>query len=198
MRRVLVLATGNRHKAREILRILGKTPFRVRLMSEYPGVKSATEDGKTLRQNAVKKALSCAAATGELSLADDTGLEVKALHGRPGVYSARFAGPGCGYDDNNRKLLRLLSGSPRRSAAFRCVAALARPRGRIWCAQGLLRGRIAELPRGRFGFGYDPVFEVLSLKKTLAELGPSEKNRISHRAQAFRKMRKILKNYIGA
>jgi XTP/dITP diphosphohydrolase len=193
-RPVLVLATGNRHKAREIRRILGKVPYRVRLMSDYPGVRGAREDGRTLRANAAKKAGACARATGELSLSDDTGLEVDALDGRPGVYSARFAGPGSSYEDNNRKLLRCLRHvhGKKRSASFRCVAALAEPRGRVIYTEGRLRGKITEAPKGRSGFGYDPVFEALSFGKTFAELGLKVKNRISHRAQAFRKMRKIL------
>jgi XTP/dITP diphosphohydrolase len=191
---VLVLATGNRHKAKEILRILGRVPFRVKLMSDYPGVKGAREDGRTLRENAAKKAKACARATGELSLSDDTGLEVDAIGGRPGVYSARFAGPACSFDDNNRKLLKALRGvrAAKRGASFRCVAALARPDGHILYAEGRLRGRITEAPRGRTGFGYDPIFEVVSKGRTFAELGLSAKNRLSHRARAFKKMRRIL------
>lgn len=193
-RPVLVLATGNRHKAKEILRILGRVPFRVRMMSDYPGIKGAREDGRTLQENAAKKARSCARATGELSLSDDTGLEVDAIGGRPGVYSARFAGPACSFEDNNRKLLRMLRGvrKARRGASFRCVAALADPSGHTVAVEGRLRGRIAEAPRGRTGFGYDPVFEVASTGRTFAELGVVAKNRLSHRARAFKKMRRML------
>ena len=193
-RPVLVLATGNRHKAGEIKKIFGKIPYRIALMSDYPGVKGVREDGRTLQENAAKKARACARATGELSLSDDTGLEVDALGGRPGVYSARFAGPACSYEDNNRKLLRLLRGVSKagRGASFRCVAALAAPDGKIVYAEGRLRGRIADTPRGRFGFGYDPLFEVVPECRTFAELGLAAKNRMSHRARAFRKMRKIL------
>lgn len=163
-------------------------------MSDYPGVRGAREDGRTLRENAAKKAAACAKATGELSLADDTGLEVDVLNGRPGVYSSRFAGPACSCEDNNRKLLRLLRGviGAKRSAFFRCVAALAWPDGKTIFKEGGLKGRITDACRGRRGFGYDPLFEVPGLKKTFAELGLKVKNRVSHRAKAFKKMRNVL------
>jgi XTP/dITP diphosphohydrolase len=132
--------------------------------------------------------MAIASATGLTALADDTGLEVEALSGAPGVVSARYAGPGATYEDNNRKLLSELSGVPpeRRTAAFRCVIALAIPGGEVETVEGRTSGRILEIPRGAAGFGYDPIFLPESCRKTYAEMSPSEKNSLSHRGKAIR------------
>lgn len=152
------------------------------------------EDGRTFADNAVKKARAVAAATGCLALADDSGLEVEALHGEPGVRSARFAGRHGDDAANNARLLRRLAGLPaqRRGARFRCVLALADPVRVVGISEGRLTGRIAHEPRGRRGFGYDPVFVVPKFGKTVAELPRGVKNRISHRARAAARMRGAL------
>jgi len=152
------------------------------------------EDGATYQENALKKARSAAAFTGKPALADDTGLEVEALGGQPGLYAARFAGEGCTFQDNIRKLLHLLDGVPfeRRGARFVCVIALVEPNGREQVVEGDLRGRITESQAGGDGFGYDPVFYVPEVGKTLAELTAGEKNRVSHRGRAVDKAKRLI------
>ncbi len=152
------------------------------------------EDGTTCEANAIKKAQSAARFTGLPAIADDTGLEVAALDGRPGVYAARYAGESATYEDNWRKLLRELNGVPvsRRQARFVTAAAIAYPDGRVQMALGTLDGVITEQPRGTGGFGYDPVFLVPEKEKTLAEMTPEEKNQVSHRARAFQRAKELL------
>jgi XTP/dITP diphosphohydrolase len=190
----LVLATGNRHKVEEIGDMLADARIKVRSLAEFPGAPEVVEDGVTYRENALKKARSAAAFTGKPALADDTGLEVDALDGRPGLLAARFAGEGCTFQDNIRKLLDLLEGVPpeRRGARFVCVLALVEPGGREQVVEGELPGRITETQAGVGGFGYDPVFYVPEAGKTLAELGAEEKNRISHRRRALDKARAFI------
>lgn len=192
----LVLATRNRHKGEELAALLGDLGIRIRTLDEFPGVPDVVEDGNTCEANAVKKATEIAAATGLPAVADDTGLEVDALDGRPGVYAARYAGEQATYEDNHRKLLRELSGVPRgrRTARFITVAAIALPWNGVQIATGRLEGLIAEEPAGSRGFGYDPVFILPELGKTLAELSADEKNRISHRAKAFIQARDLLRS----
>jgi XTP/dITP diphosphohydrolase len=184
----VLLATRNRDKVRELTAIFQAEAPSLEALSleDFPGAPEVAEDGRTLEENARKKALSGAAATGLWTLADDTGLEVEALGGRPGVLSARFAGPRASYRDNNAKLLAGLRGvePSRRGAVFRCVMAVASPGGEAVCEEGRLEGRILEEPRGEGGFGYDPLFLVESAGRTLAEMAPGEKNRLSHRARA--------------
>lgn len=195
MVRELVLATRNRHKGEELAALLGDLGIRIRTLDEFPDTPEVIEDGETCEANATKKARVIADATGLPAVADDTGLEVDALDGRPGVFAARYAGESATYEDNWRKLLRELSGVPRerRTARFVTVAAMAFPVGGVQVARGVLPGLIAEAPSGTQGFGYDPVFLVPELRKTLAQLSTDEKNRISHRAKAFAKVREILK-----
>lgn len=190
----IVLATRNRHKGEELASLLGDIGIRIRTLAEFPDAPEVEEDGETCEENAVKKAVEIARATGMTAVADDTGLEVDALGGRPGPFAARYAGESATYEDNCRKLLQELSNVPRerRAARFLTVAALASPDGDVQTTRGILDGLITEASRGDRGFGYDPVFYVPELGKTLAELTPEEKNRISHRAQAFTKMRKYL------
>ncbi len=193
----IVLATHNRHKVREISAILKKARLKVKILTldSYPKIKPVIENQPTLEGNAAKKARVIAKKTGCLALADDTGLFVKALKGAPGVYSARFAGRKCSYEDNNRKLLHFLETVPaaKRGAEFRCVAALASPQGKVYFAKGAIQGRIARERQGANGFGYDPVFWIPRLKKTFAELSAAAKNKISHRALAFRQIPAIVK-----
>ncbi len=186
MGREVVLATANPDKGREIEAILG-TSTNWKLRPRPQEVPEVEETGSTLEENARLKAAALCRATGKAAVADDTGLEVEALGGRPGVYSARYAGPGASYADNVAKLLGELSGKSDRRAAFTTVAVLACPDGTEVVVSGQLRGRIAEAPRGRGGFGYDPVFVPDEGDgRTLAEMAAGEKNRLSHRGRAFR------------
>jgi XTP/dITP diphosphohydrolase len=190
----VVLATGNEDKVREIRQILCDAPIDLVSLKEFPDVTPAEEDGRTFEENALKKAMSVWRQTGLASLADDSGLEVDALGGKPGVKSARFAGEGASYEENNRKLLEELRSTPeeKRKAAFVCVAALVTPKGKMILQRGEVKGRIIEEYRGQGGFGYDPIFYLPRQKKTMAELGQEEKNKISHRAQAFNAIRDFI------
>jgi XTP/dITP diphosphohydrolase len=194
MIREVVLATRNRHKGEELAALLGDLGITIRTLDEFPDAPEVVEDGDTCEANAVKKARAIADFTGLPAVADDTGLEVDALGGRPGVYAARYAGEDATYQDNCRKLLRELMGVPReqRTARFLTVAAIALPSAGTRVAQGTLDGVIAEEASGTLGFGYDPVFLIPALGKTLAQLSADQKNTISHRAKAFAKMREIL------
>ncbi|MFO0699779.1 MAG: XTP/dITP diphosphatase [Nitrospira sp.] len=187
----LVLATRNPDKGRELAALLGGLGIRIRTLAEFPAVPEVEEDGETCEANAIKKAREVARSIGLPSVADDTGLEVEALGGRPGVFAARYAGAHATYEDNCRKLLCELARVPKegRHARFLTVAALAFPSGDIHVTQGSLEGAIAEHPIGDRGFGYDPVFFVQEFGKSLAQLTIEEKNCISHRAKAFAKMR---------
>jgi len=190
----LVLATRNPHKGAELVALLSDLGIRIRTLAEFPDAPEVAEDGQTCEANAVKKAQAIMQHTGRTAVADDTGLEVDALGGRPGVHAARYAGPNATYEDNWRKLLRELEGVPRerRRACFITVAAIARPSAKVEVVDGVLEGLIAEEPAGIQGFGYDPVFFVPEAGKTLAELTADEKNRISHRARALAKVRNML------
>jgi len=178
----LVAATKNPDKAREVRAVLAVVAPEVELV-EGLGWPDVEESGGTLEENALLKARAVAAATGLPALADDTGLEVAALGGAPGVHTARYAGPGAGYAANRRALLAALEGVADRRARFRTVVALVVPGGGEVMAEGVLEGRITTGERGSGGFGYDPVFEVEG--RTLAEMGEDHKNRISHRARAL-------------
>jgi XTP/dITP diphosphohydrolase len=191
----IVLATHNADKRAEMADLLNDLGMTVRTLAEFPQAPDVIEDGETCEANAIKKARTIADYTGLVAVADDTGLEVNALGGRPGVYAARYAGPNVTYEDNWKKLLRELQGVPlqERGARFVTVVAIARPRtDQVETVEGVLNGLIAEQAVGTSGFGYDPVFFVSELGKTLAELSHSEKNRISHRAKAFAKAKGIL------
>ena len=194
MIRELVLATRNRHKVEELVALLGGLGIRIRTLDEFPHAPEVVEDGITCEANAVKKARAIAEFTGLPAMADDTGLEVDALGGRPGVYAARYAGEGATYEDNCRKLLQELAGVPRerRTARFLTVAAITLPSDEVKVAQGLLDGVIAEEASGTLGFGYDSLFFVPELGKTLAQLSADHKNRISHRAKAFIQAKDLL------
>jgi XTP/dITP diphosphohydrolase len=194
MIRELVLATRNRHKGEELAALLGDLGMTIRTLEEFPDAPDVVEDGDTCEANAIKKARAIAEFTGLPAVADDTGLEVDALGGRPGIYAARYAGEDATYEENCQKLLRELMGVPRerRTARFLTVAALALPSDGVRVAQGTLDGVISEKASGTSGFGYDPVFLIPELGKTLAQLSADQKNTISHRAKAFMKMREIL------
>jgi XTP/dITP diphosphohydrolase len=185
----LVLATGNPGKAAELAAVLGAAEGLdgLELLSRPPELPEPEEDGDTLVANARLKALAVVAATGEAAVADDTGLEVAALGGAPGLRTARYAGEGATFDDNIAKLLRQLDGVADRRARWRTVALVAFPDGRELAAEGTCDGVIAEARRGEGGFGYDPVFVPdAGDGRTLAELDREEKNSLSHRGHAFR------------
>ena len=183
-----VVATFNRHKAAELNALLALPGVTLVSLADWPGVTPPDETGDTLLANARIKALAAVAATGLPAIADDTGLEVDALGGAPGVHAARYAGPGASYADNVAKLLRELAGvpAPRRSARFRTVCVAAWPGGKELHAEGALEGVVREVPRGTNGFGYDPVFVPAGETRTFAELTEAEKNAISHRARAVK------------
>ena len=193
----IVLATRNPDKGRELGVLLGGIGIRIRTLADFPTAPEVEEDGTTCEANAIKKAREIARATGVPAIADDTGLEVDALDGRPGVYAARYAGEHATYEDNCRKLLIDLTGVPpvNRKARFLTVAAIAFPSGDVHVTQGSLEGLITEQPIGDRGFGYDPVFFVPEFNKTLAQLTIEEKNRMSHRAKAFAQMRDWLEQH---
>lgn len=192
----LVLATRNPDKGRELQVLLADLGIRIRTMAEFPSAPDVVEDGATCRENAIKKARSAAQFTGIPAIADDTGLEVDALGGRPGVHAARYAGEKATYADNCRKLLTELEGTPagQRGARFVTVAALVYPDGRTETTEGVLEGVIAQREVGTQGFGYDPVFFVPEAGRTLAEMPAAEKNRISHRAKAFLRAKDLLRS----
>ena len=192
---IVVLATRNRHKVQEIQALLADLPINLLSLADFPDLPEVIEDGSTCQENAVKKARETAAGTGHWALADDTGLEVAALGGRPGVYAARYAGEGATYAENCEKLLDELKHIPveRRSARFLTVMALADPKGQIEVVEGELQGQISEQFYGSQGFGYDPVFYVPKAHKTLAEMTLTEKNEMSHRGQALRLAKDLLK-----
>jgi XTP/dITP diphosphohydrolase len=162
----------------------------LKTLDDYPDLSEIVEDGTTFLENALKKAKTIAELTGEICLADDSGLEVEALNGAPGIYSSRYAGSGAPDMENIRKLLENLKGVPsaERVAAFRCVLVLCRPDGRYQSFDGRWAGRITEEPVGQGGFGYDPVFFLPESGVTVAELPSEIKNRISHRAESFAKL----------
>lgn len=193
---VIVLATRNENKVRELAAMLAGLPIRLESIGSYPDAPDVEETGATFAENAVLKAKAAAQHTGLWAMADDSGLEVDALDGQPGVYSARFAGPGATDADNNEKLLKLMADVPddRRTARFRCAIALAAPDGRIFVDEGTCEGRIARTPRGEGGFGYDPLFVVPELGRTFAELPAAEKDRISHRGRALTAVRRRLED----
>jgi XTP/dITP diphosphohydrolase len=191
---LIVLATRNRHKARELGELLAGIPVRVLCLADFPSLPEVVEDGETFRENAVKKAEETAAGTGLPALADDSGLEVDALDGLPGVRSARFAGEGAGDGENIRRLLTLMAPVPprERTARFRCVVALAAPGRATVIAEGTTEGTITRQPVGEGGFGYDPVFFSPLLGKTFAEAAPAEKHRVSHRGRALEAARELI------
>jgi len=193
----LVLATGNPHKlgeVRAILALLGLSRIDLRAASDYQQVVMPEETGATFAENARLKAEAVAAVVDEWVIADDSGLVVDALGGKPGVRSARYAGEGAPDTAHVRKLLDAMSDVPRgeRSARFVCVVALARQGEETRIVEGYCEGRIAPYPRGASGFGYDPVFEIPGIGLTMSELGAVTKNQISHRSQALARLAPLL------
>jgi XTP/dITP diphosphohydrolase len=196
----VVLATRNRNKVREIKEILSVADSGVKVytLDDFPVIEDVEEDGATFEDNAIKKASHIAAATGMIAIADDSGLEVDALGGRPGVYSARYAGEDADDRRNNEKLLSELRDVPdeKRTARFVCCIAMG-SKDDMKTFTGSVEGRIGHEPRGEGGFGYDPLFYPLGSDRTFAEMDSSEKNAISHRAVALRKLREYLEGGKG-
>ncbi len=199
-----MLATRNEGKVREIREFLSDIPG-LEILSlndvDEAGAINIKETGKTFEENAFIKAFEVAKATGLPALADDSGLEVDALGGKPGVKSARFGGEHISDEERNKKLLSLISNVPpeERTARFRCVMVLVVPPDfEKYVAEGVCEGMITDKPRGKGGFGYDPIFYVPSLGKTMAELTLEEKNRISHRGKALARMKQVIKELFAS
>lgn len=204
MKHVLLFATRNQGKVREFRALFANlSSIEIRTLDEVPPVPEVIEDADTFTGNAIKKAVETARASGLMTLSDDSGLEVDSLDGAPGVHSARYAGVQGQDDANNEKLIRLLKDVPfqHRTARYRVVLAFADVTGdlsvRPHTEQGVCEGRIRLEPAGRGGFGYDPYFEPQGFSRTMAELGSDEKNRISHRGFASRRMRDFLTKYLA-
>ncbi len=180
---------------REIRKALKGLGLRIFSLNDFARVPEIKEDGRTFSENALKKAYFYSKTFGRLTLADDSGLEVDALQGQPGIRSARYAGERVSFKENNRKLLQVMEGIPisRRGARFRCAIALVSPDGREAVTEATCSGRIGFREVGRRGFGYDPLFILPRYGKTMAQLSIEEKNRISHRGKALRKLRRLIK-----
>lgn len=184
----LVLATRNSGKVREIAAIYAHLPMTVLSLADYPEIGEVPEEGATYAENAAAKARMVATATGVVALADDSGVEIAALGGAPGICSARFLGGRATDGDRTDRVLTLLRGIPdvRRTAWYRAAIAVARPDGTVRIFEGACEGRIAPAARGAGGFGYDPIFVPAGESRTMAELPPEVKNRLSHRGRALR------------
>ena len=194
----VVVSTKNKDKFREISAILKHSGIKTLRLESFEGIPEVVEDGSTFKDNACKKALTIARITNRLTVADDSGLEVAALNGAPGVYSARFSGKGATYQSNNDKLLKMLKDVPKkqRKAKFICCVAVADAHGIVDVVFGQCRGIISDSAKGRNGFGYDPVFIYPKLNKTFAQISSSLKNSISHRSQAFNRAKKVVLRYL--
>ena len=184
----VLLATSNEHKLREIRAILHAASFRLVSLHEFPGVALPPETGDTFEENAILKAVAAAHAAGIVAIGDDSGIEADALAGRPGIRSARYAGPGATDKQNLELLLHEMKDVPveRRQARFVCAIAVATPEGDVKVVRRTCEGVITRAPQGQRGFGYDPVFLIPGDGRTLAEFAPEEKDAISHRGQAVR------------
>jgi XTP/dITP diphosphohydrolase len=189
--REILLATRNRHKTREFAQLLGGN-YQVRDLNARPEIQPGRESGVTFAENAIAKAMAAARQVGGMVLADDSGLEVEALQGRPGLFSARYAGEEASDAGNVEKLLRELAAATNRAARFRCVLALARDAKLLLTCEGVVEGSIALAPAGKNGFGYDPVFVPQGFGQTFAELPAALKNEMSHRARAIAVLREKL------
>ncbi len=190
----LLIATRNPGKLREYRELLADLPVILTSLAQEGLTLEVEEEGASYAENARLKAIAYARASGLVTLADDSGLEVEALGGEPGLHSARYEGKASD-EERYRLLLRRLKDVPweRRRARFCCAIAIATPEGEVHTAEGMCEGFIAYEPKGKYGFGYDPVFYVPEYGKTMAELPPAVKNRISHRARAARKAKGIIK-----
>jgi len=192
-----MIATRNKGKIREIREALNGLDLRIYALSDFPNVPNIEEDGKNFTENALKKARFYSKYFEMMTIADDSGLEVDNLKGLPGIYSARYAGEGASSQANNQKLLSALEGVPvsKRGAKFKCLLAMVSPDGKEAIAEGSCKGSIGFKEKGKRGFGYDPLFILPKNGKTMAQLSLEEKNKISHRGKALRKLRKLMKSF---
>ncbi len=192
----IIFVTGNKGKLAEIEKILKDLDYEVVSMKDAGVSVDIDENGSTFEENAMIKARAVHDATGEMTMADDSGLEIDALDGRPGIYSARFMGEDTPYSVKNKALIDALKGVPdeKRTARFVCACALVLPDGTGYTVRGTFEGRIGYEEKGSNGFGYDPIFFLPERGCTSAELSPEDKNEISHRGQALRKMKEIIKD----
>lgn len=198
MNKTIIIATRNQGKAKEFKRIFNMYGYQVQTLLDYPAIEDVPETGETFAENAFQKASAIAKELNTIVLADDSGLEVDALDGRPGIYSARFAGEHGNDAKNNQKLVKELHNIPEedRNANFHCSLVMAGPNREPLFVEGKAFGRILETGRGKNGFGYDPLFYIPELNKTMAELTSEEKNKISHRARAIVKLEKYLDDWL--
>ena len=192
-----MLATANRAKGRELAALLADLPYRIRDLSDYPHVVLPPEGESSYAENALGKARATTAGTGEIALADDSGIEVDAFGGRPGVLSARYGGDGLTDADRNALMLRALAGVPpaQRTARYRAVIAVTAPDGREATVEGTVEGVLLDAPRGAGGFGYDPLFYYPPLAATFAEIAPEAKHAVSHRGRAMALARELLRRW---
>jgi len=198
MTQKLLIATRNHKKSKELQEILAGSGIQVLTLDDIAGMPEIVEDGQSFEENATKKAAVIAKLSGYTTLADDSGLEVDALNGAPGIYSARFAGENATDEENNQKLLKLLEdvAEPDRRARFVCVIAICQPDGTVRTVRGTCEGKIIFEPGGQGGFGYDPLFVPEGYSKTFAELSAEEKHRISHRGKALHAARPLLEEMV--
>lgn len=188
----ILIATGNKGKVKELKQLLSKFPLNLKNLDDFQNIKEVEETGKTFAENAILKAKGYAIQTNMWTIADDSGLEVEALDGRPGVYSARFAGENCTALENIKKLLKEMNGKTNRNAKFVCSIAISNEKGEILhLTDGTCKGKINDKPKGTKGFGYDPIFIPNGFDKTLAEVSEELKNKISHRRDALNKIFEI-------
>ncbi len=194
----IIVATRNEGKLREIRKGLKGLRIRLKGLNHFHNIPEIEEDGTSFLENALKKARFYSKYLSQPVLADDSGLEVDALKGAPGIFSARYGGAGTSDKKNIEKLLKVMEGvpTPRRGASFKCVLAMVFPDGREIVVEGSCRGRIGFREVGRGGFGYDPIFFLPRYGKTMAELSLQEKNRVSHRGKALRKLKKSLERFL--
>jgi XTP/dITP diphosphohydrolase len=194
----IVIATTNKNKLRELKELLKCLDVQILSLMDFPDCPAVVEDGVSFAENALKKAHTICVHTGLLTIADDSGLEVDCLEGRPGIFSARYAGEGADDRKNYEKLLQEIKGvaPENRGARFRCVLAIAAPSGKQRIVEGEYRGHIITKPRGENGFGYDPVFLDTASGLTFSEMTPNQKNQISHRARALKELVKILPDFL--
>jgi len=200
MRRKLILATRNKGKLKEIQALFSDLDIDILSLDKAEDAPHVEEDGKTFMENAFKKAKVIAEATGIMALADDSGLEVDALNGAPGVYSARYSGENASDASNNSKLLDELKGVPsgNRGAHFSCVIIVYHPSGRWISTEAKCEGEITKKIIGDRGFGYDPVFYIPSINRTMAQLSPEEKNSLSHRGKALTELKSKLPGFLDS
>jgi XTP/dITP diphosphohydrolase len=193
----VIFATKNLGKIREIRRALKGLWLQIYALDDFPNVPEIKEDGKSYTENALKKARFCSKYFGKLTIADDSGLEVDTMNGLPGIYSARYAGEKASNRENNQKLLSEMKGIPlsKRGARFKCAIAIVSPDGREAVAEGSCKGRVGFREVGKRGFGYDPLFILPQYGKTMAQLTIEEKNRVSHRGKALRKLRRVISKF---